>query len=473
MIFSSYEFLFIFLPIVLGLYYFTTSPRLKLYILAISSYVFYGYWNYKFLPLLLFSTYIDYWVGQKLEESETERSRKKYLLISLVTNLSLLGFFKYFYFMSNNINFISSLLGAKPLYELSLEIVLPVGISFYTFQSMSYTIDLYRRHSQAYRDFVSFAAYVALFPQLIAGPIVRHNELVVQMVESTKKKISSYDISRGIFFLSIGLVKKVILADRIGYAIDPAIGLMSSLSTLEAWLCTVGYTLQLYFDFSGYSDMAVGLGFFLGVKLPQNFNSPYKAQSITDFWRRWHITLSSWLRDYLYISLGGNKKSNFRTYLNLIITMFLGGLWHGANWAFAIWGLFHGFLLMIEKFVHNNYPSITTKLPRVFKVGITFFLVMMGWVVFRAENMQLANAWFSKMFSFEGGFKLLNFSTSSRDRFAVVLVLGLFIVFKTANTFELEKRYKFSKLQACCLGLLLALSVMFFAKESPFLYFQF
>lgn len=346
MLFNSYEFIFLFLPITLLSYFLVKSARLKLFILAISSYLFYGYWNYKFLPLLLLSTMVDFYIGKKLGDNEDHPLKRKYLLwTSLVLNLGLLGFFKYFNFFMESAAFISG--GHFD----SWNIILPVGISFYTFQSMSYTIDIYRGHQKPYDDFLAFATYVSFFPQLVAGPIVRHDELVPQFITPKDKgRLNWDDLTQGSQRFIIGLAKKILIADTIGVAIDQALIHLPDFSTLEAWMCALGYTFQIYYDFSGYSDMAIGLGRMFGFTFPENFHSPYKSKSITEFWRRWHMTLSFWLRDYLYISLGGNRSGKWGTYKNLILTMLLGGLWHGANWVFVIWGIYHGLLLAIERF---------------------------------------------------------------------------------------------------------------------------
>ena len=256
MLFNSYEFLFVFFPVVFLVYHFGLKRTWKIPFLLIASYFFYGYWNYKFLPLLLFSTFVDYFIGIKIESTDNKKKEKRLLLISLFMNLGVLGFFKYSNFIIDNLNLILSLAGFNQLENIP-DIVLPVGISFYTFQSLSYTIDLYRSHSKAYHRFTPFAAYVALFPQLIAGPIIRHDELVEQLEESAKKRITIKKINRGITFFIIGLAKKILIADTIANAIDPVIAMMDIATTLEAWMCAIGYTLQLYFDFSGYSDMAI------------------------------------------------------------------------------------------------------------------------------------------------------------------------------------------------------------------------
>lgn len=463
MLFNSYEFLFLFLPLTWGLYQLASNNRIKLWILALSSYFFYGYWNYKFLPLLLFSTVVDFYVGKKIGAIEEKKERKKWLIISMLVNLGVLGFFKYFNFFAESITAIS---GES---FIPWNIVLPVGISFYTFQSMSYTIDIYRGHQKPYKDFLAFATYVSFFPQLIAGPIVRHDELVPQLINPDSKDGIRWDeFVGGTQRFIIGLAKKVIIADSIGNAVDQSLIHLFELSSLEAWMCALGYTFQLYFDFSGYSDMAIGLGRMFGFKFPENFNSPYKSKSITEFWRRWHMTLSFWLRDYLYISLGGNRSSSFRTYVNLVLTMLLGGLWHGASWIFVIWGGYHGVLLALERRFKGR-----VRIPSTAKLLLTFFLIIIGWVIFRSPDVDFAMIWLKKLFSFEGGFYYKHFTAKLRDRYAVIMFVAIVISFKFKNTGEIDFKKFLSRRYLIGFILLFVYIVMELGEKSPFLYFQF
>lgn len=408
-------------------------------------------------------------MGKKLSLTSDQAKRKILLLFSVTTNLSILGFFKYYNFFVESTHQLLETLGFPQGDPYFLNVVLPVGISFYTFQSLSYTIDLYYNKTKAHKNLLSFAAYVALFPQLIAGPIVRHNELVPQLDDVPKSRFSIDNFAVGISFFCIGLAKKVLLADRIAYAIDPAIMNVEHLSLIEGWLCALGYTLQIYFDFSGYSDMAVGLGWMFNLRLPQNFNSPYKSESITEFWQRWHMSLSSWLRDYLYIPLGGNRKGTFLTYRNLMITMLLGGLWHGANWVFVIWGGYHGFLLAAHRYLKKQHlPQV----PRQLKIATTFVLVLIGWIFFRSENLSQALIWFRSLINTENIFGLKNITYATQDPFFAALVMGLPMVFLAKNTFEMDHRF-FTHKKALAYGLFLVVCTLFFVKKSPFLYFQF
>lgn len=472
MLFHSFEFLFLFLPIVLLLFFGISHHKFRMTLLFVSSYFFYAYWNYKFIPLLFLSTYIDFHLAQKMGREVRPARRKWLLTTSVVLNLGLLFVFKYLNFFLENLNVA---LSYAELTELSLidNLVLPVGISFYTFQSMSYTIDLYRKHSRPYDNFLSFATYVSFFPQLIAGPIIRHSDLVTQLEDAVKKTFQHALFQQGLFLFVLGLSKKVLIADRLAMAIDPVIATIANASTLEAWLSALGYTLQLYFDFSGYSDMAIGLGLMFGLRFPPNFNSPYKASSITDFWRRWHMSLSFWLRDYLYITLGGNRFGSVRTYANLLMTMLLGGLWHGAAWTYLIWGFFHGAMLALERFLKIEVWQKKSVFVRRLWPLFTFFLIVIGWVIFRASSFEHAYIWLDQLFSWQGGFKLDLFQARTRDRFGVAMLIGLILVFKFPNTHEMLNRFQAKSWQGVLSAILFFVSLMMLTDDSPFLYFQF
>ncbi|MBP7652151.1 MBOAT family protein [Candidatus Dependentiae bacterium] len=479
MLFNSFEFIFIFLPVVLTAYYLISNHRSRLWLLLISSYFFYGWWNYKFLSLLLLSTSLDYYLGLLIYNTQSEQKRKKLLILSVITNLGILGFFKYFNFFVENFYTLSSLINNESSRTFFLEIVLPVGISFYTFQSMSYTIDVYYKKTQPHRDFMAFASYVALFPQLVAGPIIRHSDLVYQLEDASRGKWNGNNFARGLFFFVIGLSKKIIIADHLAGAIDPALDNLDAVSTLESWLCALGYTFQIYFDFSGYSDMAIGLGWMMNFHFITNFNSPYKSKSITEFWQRWHISLSAWLKDYLYIPLGGNRNGLYKTYRNLFLTMLLGGLWHGANWVYVIWGAYHGILLAIERAL--GFHKKNTEIPPTNKIIfstlkkriITFFLIIISWVFFRSPDISFSFNWFKKLFSPPFTFSLYQFSSRVRDKYFAALVVSILISFLVKNTSELNFENYMHKRYAFLLGLLLCLCLVFFTKNSPFLYFQF
>ncbi|MEM9593690.1 MAG: MBOAT family protein [Acidobacteriota bacterium] len=408
MVFSSHLFCFYFLPLSLAVYY--LLPRRGKHLgLTLLSYLFYGWANPAFVVLMLFSTTVDYLCGlavagaspfgrdsvAKLEEGGPRNRRQRWALgISIVSNLSLLGFFKYFNFGVDSWNATLAALGLGHLaLEGVLRVTLPLGISFYTFQSMSYTFDVYRGRCAALRNAVDFACYVSMFPQLVAGPILRFSEVADQLrhrVHSVSK------VARGLTFFCFGMAKKVLLANPCGRVADAAFG-ADVLGPLEAWYGAVAYAFQIYFDFSGYSDMAIGLGLMFGFVFPKNFDGPYRARSITEFWRRWHLSLSRWLRDYLYIPLGGNRLGPRRTYVNLMIVMLLGGLWHGAAWNFVVWGALHGGLLALERHRRDALKRPAGRWVDLRRTVTTFFWVLLSWVFFRAADLGDAVAYLGHM----------------------------------------------------------------------------
>lgn len=381
MVFSSHLFLFYFLPTALFLYYIGRGQARHV-VLTLVSYVFYGWGHPAFCWLLLGSTLIDYWCGRVMT---THPHRKRWALrVSILTNLGMLALFKYGTFGIENWNAFIGLLGLQDTLLLPvLHITLPLGISFYTFQSMSYTIDVYRGEARCVRRFSDFACYVSMFPQLVAGPIVRYQTVADQLVGRTHTLAKA---ERGIAFFIIGLAQKVVLANPCGRIADEAF-LEQGRSCLDAWWGIVAYSMQIFFDFAGYSNMAIGLGLLLGFTFPVNFNHPYHARSITDFWRRWHISLSTWLRDYLYIPLGGNRKGAVRTYINLMVVMLLGGLWHGASWNFVIWGLIHGLALAGERLAGGGKGGKALAPARWL---FTYVIVLVAWVFFRAGTLHEA-----------------------------------------------------------------------------------
>jgi alginate O-acetyltransferase complex protein AlgI len=473
MLFNSCEFIFLFLPIVLFVYYALLRKRGRMVFLTLMSYVFYGWWDYRFCALMLVSTLIDYAAGIGISVSKTQRGRKGWMIMSIVSNLSLLGFFKYFDLGAGTINYLAQVFGHDGNLVRLLHVTLPVGISFYTFQSMSYSIDLYLGTAKRAKGFWDFACYVALYPQLVAGPIVRYHELADQLVERTH---TLRKMAVGITFFILGLAKKVLLADGVAPLVTNAFG-ASDPGLLTAWGGVLAYAMQIYFDFSGYSDMAVGLGLMLGFEFPQNFNSPYKAVSITDFWRRWHISLSTWLRDYLYIPLGGNKLGTRRTYINLFLTMLLGGLWHGANWTFLIWGGYHGTLLAIERAAGKR--GLMWWAPLWVQRLATLVLVCIGWVLFRCWSLDQAGSMFAGMLGFHGiesgGLPFADTTRLAR----VMLPVTMMLAWGFRNTWEMRPDFdrgsRLSTGLALALGLLFALCVRVIVvnSSSPFLYFQF
>lgn len=470
MLFNSYIFLFVFLPLTLLGYYFISHKRAQLWFLFFSSVAFYAYWSSAYVLLLLFTVVLDFYIAKAIFYAESQLQRKALLISSVVVNLSILGFFKYYNFFADSLNASVTAFGGSSLLP-SLQLVLPIGISFYTFQSMSYVIDVYRRTSDAHGHLLEFAGYVTLFPHQISGPLVRHNHIVPQLESSKTYFFQAENFWRGCYFFIFGLSKKMLLADRIAAVVDPLVNNMASASNLEAIMAMLGYTMQLYFDFSGYSDMAVGLGLMMNIQFPKNFDSPYKSTSITEFWQRWHITLSSWLRDYLYISLGGNRSGSLNTYRNLFLTMVIGGLWHGANWTYVVWGTFHGLILGLERLVKDRGWGF--KVSKVVSWGVTFLLVNIGWVFFRAHSMTDALLWLKKIFMMNSdlSWDITLIAAKHRDRFALAVVVALLVAVFAKNTWQIQFKPSFKN--AAILAFMFVVCLMYMGEESPFLYFQF
>ena len=465
MLFNSYEFLFVLLPVVLAGYYLVLPKAWRHGWLALCSFVFYGWWDYRYCGLLLVAISIDYVAGGRIAATADSAKRRRWLLASICSDMGMLGFFKYYDLGAGTANALAQALGGGEWVPL-LHLVLPVGISFYTFQSMSYSIDIYRGQARPARSFIDFACYVSLFPQLVAGPIVRYHELDNQL---RVREHSWAKAGAGIVLFVLGLAKKVLLADAVAPMADWGFS-QASIGFAGAWSSLVAYTCQIYFDFSGYSDMAVGLGLMLGFQFPQNFNSPYQSASITEFWTRWHISLSAWLRDYLYIPLGGNRKGPLRTYVNLFLTMLLGGLWHGASWTFMLWGAYHGSLLALERM--NRKRGFAWGLPRPAQIGFTFALAMLGWVLFRASTLEGAGRMFAGLLGLNGWGTAYPAGEAGLLNWGMGL-LSLGLVFAAKNSWEI--RWRPGWRLALGLVLLFALSVgtLLVNTGSPFLYFQF
>jgi alginate O-acetyltransferase complex protein AlgI len=485
MVFSSELFLFYFLPCALMVYYLARG-RGRNAVLTVISYLFYGWANPLFMVLMLASTVVDYVCGRAMTggfgiprgrdlpllEPNSPRSRRQRVavFISILSNLSLLGFFKYFNFATDNYNAVVDLLGIPGLsLDLALRITLPLGISFYTFQSMSYTIDVYRGKARAIRNIIDFACYVSMFPQLVAGPIVRFSDVADQL----RRRSHTFEkFSRGIAFFGLGLAKKIILANSCGKVADLAFG-AGSLGAFDAWYGVVAYAFQIYFDFSGYSDMAIGLGLMLGFVFPKNFDSPYQSQSITEFWRRWHISLSSWLRDYLYIPLGGNRHGPYRTYVNLAIVMLLGGLWHGAAWNFVIWGALHGVMLAVER--ANGRRALYWKLPKPLRVALTFLIVLISWVFFRSETLADAIRYLGTMLGLgnaQAGADLLA-GIMYQPYYVGVFALAALVVWGAPQTWDFSRSMTPVKATVTVAVMWLSLTLLFTQSFNPFIYFIF
>jgi alginate O-acetyltransferase complex protein AlgI len=385
MVFSSHVFLFLFLPLVLGAYYLCPRPGRNT-VLLLFSLLFYGWANPLFVLLLLLTVVVCFVAGRLADQRNCGGSGKAGLWLGVVFPLLVLGIFKYFNFARDNWNALASAWGpGLAELDVALQVVLPLGLSFYTFQAITYVVDIYRGDCRPQRNPLDFASYIALFPQLVAGPIIRYGEIERQLRERSET-VSLF--ARGVAFFAIGFAKKILLANPCGQIAD-AVFASGSTAVVDAWMGVFAYSLQIYFDFSGYSDMALGLGLMFGFVFPINFNSPYRSRSITDFWRRWHISLSSFLRDYLYIPLGGNRKGAGRTYANLIVVMLLGGLWHGAAWTFVVWGAYHGLWLAAERLYGKHCGRKI--LPGWLAIPVVFVIVSLGWVWFRADS--FAKAW--------------------------------------------------------------------------------
>lgn len=416
MLFSSTFFLVYFLPVFFSIY-FIIPPALKNYYIVFASVLFYAWGAPGFVFILLSSVVINFVLAHLIVRTES-RKKKTLLFFSVALNLSLLLFFKYANFFVDNVNNLFEASGAKPFSFAS--IALPIGISFFTFHQLSFIIDVYRGVKPPMKKITEYALYILLFPQLIAGPIIRYNEIADQL-EGRNKKFDVDEVLVGFLRFAIGLAKKVLIANVLGKEADRIFALApDQLDFMLSWVGAITYTFQIYFDFSGYSDMAIGLAKMMGFTFPENFNNPYIAQSITDFWRRWHISLSRWMRDYLYVPLGGNKVSSTRLYFNLWVVFLISGFWHGAQWTFILWGAYHGFFLAIERLF---LLKITDKIGIFFRWLFTFFITIIGWIIFRSANIHQAFTFFKKMFSFSSKEYLFS------SHLSFVLILACFLSF--------------------------------------------
>ena len=466
-------FLFLFLPLTLGIYY-ISPKKIKNTSLLIASLFFYAWGEPVYVFLMIFSIIVDYINGMKVEkyiDLNQKEKAFKVVILSAVINLLILCFFKYSDFLISNLNAVFNL-NMK-----LLNLPLPIGISFYTFQTMSYTIDIYKGEAKAQHNILDFGAYVTLFPQLVAGPIVRY-ETVATQINTREHSLEKF--AEGVNRLIIGLSKKVILSNQLAIVADGVFSSsISSLSFLEAWIGIICYTLQIYYDFSGYSDMAIGLGKMFGFDFLENFNYPYISQTVSEFWRRWHISLGSWFRDYVYIPLGGSRISKVKLYRNLFIVWLLTGVWHGANWTFIVWGLYFGFFIILER---AFLDKILCKIPQLFRHFYLMFVVIVGWVFFRADNIEYALSFIQKMFLI-GDVSFLN------PRFYIYIndikwILLISIIMSTPivkNALEAFCRRNNSSEDVIGVAQTIMLSVLFLASiiilinvnYNPFLYFRF
>lgn len=493
MVFNSYTFI-VFFMLMLVLHNLPFTWKVKKVNLLLASYVFYAAWNPPFILLLWLSTVVDYFVGRALYTQENKHKKRLLLVISLIGNLGMLCFFKYGGFLLENFTTLVNLVGidfhpAKP------NIILPAGISFYTFTTLCYTIDMYKRKSEPVKSLLDFSLFVTFFPHLVAGPIVRPPQLVPQF--ESPRKANQQQLMQGLLLITLGLFMKVVLADSmLATSANAVFNAHKAVSTIDAWMGVLAFSGQIFFDFAGYSTCAVGVALSLGFVLPQNFLYPYAAIGFSDFWRRWHITLSAWLRDYLYIPLGGNRNGKFRTYINLMITMLLGGLWHGANWTFVVWGALHGFYLWVEKMIadfrHDKVKAMAITpagevgvlgpVPEVFKKKnlsnfmlalFTFFLINVTWIFFRATDFTSAWRILSAMFyNIPKADQLL--TSMSIIKISVIIFLVIIFHWLMRDTKVLTVA---EKLPWWLLGLiwsaLLLLLILSQESGNSFIYFQF
>lgn len=461
MVFSSNLFLFSFLPLFL-VTYFVTPWRFKSAQILLFSYAFYAWWRPDFLLLLIGVSVGTYLFALAIDGSEDPKKRYRLLFVGVALNLLTLGYFKYANWGVETFNELLKSMGQTPFAWSA--VLLPIGLSFYIFHAISYLVDIYRKEAPPARNIIDFSAFIALYPHLVAGPVLRYHLLAEQF----RQRTHSWDhFSRGTVIFMTGFCMKVLVADTVAPLADAAFATPAP-TFLDAWLGTLAYTIQLFFDFCGYSTMAIGLALMIGFQFPQNFNDPYLSGSITEFWQRWHMSLSSWLREYLYVPLGGNRKGKVRTYINLFLTMLLGGLWHGANWTFIVWGAWHGGILAIERYMKERFGVMP--IPRWLLIFKTMILVMIGWVFFRAHNMSEAMRMLKGMAGLQGwGFSNSVVWQTSSDR---LLVLGFAIVL--VYFFPVIRRYQSSSIRFALIPLFLwAVATLSAQSFTPFLYFQF
>jgi alginate O-acetyltransferase complex protein AlgI len=488
LLFNSYEFIFAFLPITFFIYFYLNSKRLTIAskgFLVFSSLFFYSWWNILYLPIILGSMLFNFIIGSSLNENNNKIkfSKKSLLIFGIISNVALLGYFKYTDFFIENFNLITS-----SNVEL-LNLALPLAISFFTFQQIAYLVDSYRQETKEY-DFLNYAVFVTFFPQLIAGPIVHHKEMMPQFANKRNMVKNYKNIALGLFIFSIGLFKKVVIADTFAVWATAGFDTATTLNLFEAWATSLSYTFQLYFDFSGYTDMAIGLALLFNIKLPINFNSPYKATNIQDFWRRWHITLSRFLKDYVYIPLGGNRKGEFRTYNNLLATFIIGGIWHGAGWTFVFWGFLHGIALVI----HRAWSKLGFKIWTWLAWLITFNFINIAWVFFRAKEwddgvkvlsgmvglggINLPNPLSNKLaflqqYGIEFGGWVANIDADGGKLLVPSLILGFIIILIFKNSTQKLNNFKLNYKTALLTVLALIGGILSLNKVSEFLYFNF
>lgn len=470
MLFSSEIFLFFYLPVLLLVYYLFPN-RFKNYILLGGSIVFYSWGAPKFIFVVLGTTILDFILVQSMYNQNNKKRKKFFLLASICLNTGILFWFKYSNFFVENLNHFFISLGVEQLNW--IEVVLPIGISFYTFETVTYVVDVYRGIHKPQKNFAEYLLYILFFPKLIAGPIIRYHEFAPQIQERFKKEVS---LTYGIFRFSLGLAKKIIIANQLGVIADMYFSQpIESLDSLSAWIGIIAYTFQIYIDFSGYSDMAIGLAAMFGFDIAENFNFPYVSRSITEFWRRWHISLGNWMKNYLYIPLGGNRLgSNYLLYRNLMIVFLISGFWHGASWNFLFWGFYHGFFLIIERLFLKRFLE---SLPTIVGIMYTFIVVLIGWVFFRTEDFNYSLRFIQKMFSFQFEIQVLpdiEFWFSLTISFVLSIFFAKWNFFQTVvQSLSSPRSNSFISLSASFILLLLSTSWIISQGFNPFIYFRF
>lgn len=476
MLFNSFIFL-IFLAVVIPTYY-AVGKKYRNWLLLVSSYFFYGYWDYRFLSLIVISTLIDFYVGKELGLT-IDRQKRKYLLwTSMISNLGILGFFKYFGFFVSTFAPMAAIFGGNLDY-LHLNIILPVGISFYTFQTMSYTIDVYRGTLKPTNKLLDFAVFVAFFPQLVAGPIERAKNLLPQIINGATA--TKDQVEKGVVLIVTGLFRKVILGDSVGRIVDHIFAQPELYKSDELLFGLILFAVQVYGDFAGYSSIARGTAKLMGFELMKNFEQPYLSRNITELWARWHISLSTWLKDYLYISLGGNRKGVFMMYFNLVFTMSICGLWHGANWNYVMWGVVNGIFLAIHKMMRGGrriseryeYDNLFGFLKFLTNVIFTFFLFLIGLMFFRITSWEHTFLFLSKLWNWESGEFATRFIIITIAYFSVMTASDIFEYYTKRHTYLLLLKSKAMVAGILAAMMLVTLTFMFLSKPLPFVYFQF
>ena len=471
MVFSSIEFIFYFLPIVLLIYY-IVPKRAKNVVLLIASLAFYAWGAPDFFPIFILSMICNFFITKKMHKTVETKPRKLWLAFSLILNIGLLAYFKYMNFFMDNLNALLELAHHSTLQF--MRVALPIGISFFTFQSISYTVDVYRKVSEPLQRWYDYMLYISLFPQLIAGPIIRYNTIANQLVNRT---IPMEGRVEGFRRFTLGLAKKVLIANTLAVFADEVFAMdYHTMSSGTAWIGILAYTFQIYFDFSGYSDMAIGIGRMLGFRFSENFNVPYISQSISEFWRRWHITLGSFMKEYLYIPLGGNRVSKGRTFFNLWLVFLISGLWHGAAWTFVLWGVFHGTFLILDRLFMLN---ILKKIGRFPSILLTFLVVVLGWVLFRADTIGGAIDFYQALFAFRPG-ATVNITNQGYLFFALAILFSFIPALKIGDKW-MGLFYNDASTKGATIVLFIISILLFFLSVgalavtdfNPFIYFRF